>query len=118
LAAAHVVPRLLLFAWSRHVIRWERQEDGGWHGFSGELLVATVAQDEEDVGRWLWAVPAVKRPKGWQKPAGHRAAWLDARRAADDYWERWLGAAALKPDLEGLARQSVKRETPRKPRKA
>jgi hypothetical protein len=29
-----------------------------------------------------------------------------ARRAADDYWSRWLEAAALKPDIERLAEMS------------
>ena len=32
------------------MIRWERQEDGGWQGFSGELLVATVTKDESAEG--------------------------------------------------------------------
>jgi hypothetical protein len=39
--------------------------------------------------------------------AGHRTTALPARRAADDYWARWLEAAALKPDLERLAALSA-----------
>jgi hypothetical protein len=55
------------------MIRWERQEDGGWQGFSGELLVATVTKDESaDREQWLWSITALKRPKGWRKGAGHR----------------------------------------------
>jgi hypothetical protein len=89
------------------MIRWERQEDGSWQGFSGELLVATVRRDEGSPGRWLWNIAAVKRPKGWRKGAGHRTAWLAARSAADEYWERWLEASALRPNLERLALQSL-----------
>ena len=37
------------------------------------------------------------------RSAGHRATALAARRAADDYWTRWLEVAALKPDVERLA---------------
>jgi hypothetical protein len=90
------------------MIRWDRQENGSWQGFSGELIVATVAQDPKAEGeQWLWTITALKGPKGWRKPRGHRAAWLDARAAADEYWERWLTGAALRPDLEALARQSL-----------
>ena len=39
------------------MIRWERQEDGGWQGFSGELLVATVTKDESaEREQWLWSI--------------------------------------------------------------
>jgi hypothetical protein len=30
------------------------------------------------------------------------------RGAADDYWNRWLEAAALRPDLQRLAKTSIK----------
>ena len=46
--------------------------------------------------------------------SGHRTDDLDARRAADAYSDKWLGAAALKPDLGRLAEASA----PSKPRKA
>jgi hypothetical protein len=52
--------------------------------------VATVTRDDEEAERWLWTITALKRPKGWRKGAGHRTSWLDARGAADDYWNRWL----------------------------
>jgi hypothetical protein len=46
------------------MILWERQEDGGWQGFSGELLVATVTKDESaEREQWLWSITALKRPK-------------------------------------------------------
>jgi hypothetical protein len=66
------------------VIRWEQQENGNSHGFSGELPVATVAK-EPDAKReqWAWRIKGLKRPKGWRKPIGHRSTWLDARRAAE-----------------------------------
>ena len=32
---------------------------------------------------------------------------IDARRSADAYWEKWLGAASLRPDLQRLAMQSL-----------
>src|SRR5687767_9093406 len=90
------------------MIRWERQENGDWQGYSGDILVATVTQDHGAEGeQWVWTIPALKRPKGWRKPSGHRAGWLDARGAVDDYWERWLAGAALRPDVERLARQSL-----------
>jgi hypothetical protein len=97
------------------MIRWDKQDDGNWQGFSGELVVATVARNEDEPDRWLWTITALKRPKGWRKGAGHRTTWIDARRAADEYWQKWLEAAALRPDIGRLAAQSV-RERP-KPRK-
>jgi hypothetical protein len=100
------------------VIRWERQDNGDWQGYSGEFVVATVVKDADADGeQWLWTITALKRPKGWRKPSGHRAGWLDARGAADEYWERWLAGAALRPDIERLARQSLPAEERRKRRK-
>jgi hypothetical protein len=99
--------------------RWEQQPDGNWQGFSGELAVATVTRDDEEAERWLWTITALKRPKGRRKGAGHRTSWLDARGAADDYWNRWLEATALRPDLQRLASASIKAEgSPAKKRTA
>jgi hypothetical protein len=92
------------------MIRWEQQPDGNWQGFSGEVAVATVTRDDEEAERWLWTITALKRPKGWRKGAGHRTSWLDARSASDDYWNRWLAAAALRPDLTTLAQASLRAE--------
>jgi hypothetical protein len=106
-------------------IRWEEQDNGDWHGLSGELIVAVVVPDRvgkasaDDVKaaakaaasarktipkRWLWEV-TVQRPPGWRNE-GHRTSALAARRAADDYWARWCEAAALKPDIERLVAES------------
>ena len=96
----------LSFERSSPAIRWEQQENGDWHGFSGELPVATVAKDPDaEREQWAWKIKGLKRPKGWRKPIGHRTTWLDARRAADAYWEKWLAAASLRPDLQRLAIQ-------------
>ena len=92
------------------MIRWEEQPDGSWLGYSGQALVASATKADEN--RWDWEVPGAGRPKGWRN-SGHRTNELDARRAADAYWDKWLGAAALKPDLGRLAEASV----PSKPRK-
>jgi hypothetical protein len=93
------------------MIRWEQQENGDWLGYSGEFIVATVSKHSNTEGeQWLWSITALKRPKGWRKPSGHRAGWLDARGAADEYWQRWLAGAALRPDIERLARQSAQAE--------
>jgi hypothetical protein len=91
-------------------IRWEQTSDGNWEGSSGELVVATVTKEGNDGQGWLWTITALKRPKGWRKPAGHRTTVLDARGAADNYWSRWLAAVALRPDLPRLAKQSLKVE--------
>ena len=94
------------------MIRWERQEDGGWQGFSGELLVATVTKDEfAEREQWLWSITALKRPKGWRKGAGHRTSWIDARRAAEEYWAKWLEQAALRADVMQLASRSSRQRT-------
>ena len=66
--------------------------------------------------QWLWTVTALKRPKGWRKGAGHRSSWIDARRAAEEYWERWLEEAALRPDVMRLASRTVVKEREHKPR--
>jgi hypothetical protein len=90
------------------VIRWERQADGSWRGFSGELLIGIVARDAgSERERWTWRLTGFERPKFWRRPKGHRTAWLAARRAAEAYWQRWLDAAALEPDLARLALQSL-----------
>ena len=89
------------------MIRWE-EEEGSWRGYSGTLVVATVTREEGDKegGRWLWEMRAVKRLPG-ARASGHRTTDLEARRAVDSYWLRWLEAAALKPDLERLAAASL-----------
>ena len=85
------------------MIRWEKQEGGSWRGFSGELAIASVLRASAGgTPKWRWEVSAVEPPKG-ARSAGHRATALAARRAADDYWTRWLEVAALKPDVERLA---------------
>jgi hypothetical protein len=90
------------------MIRWEQQKNGDWHGFSGELPVASVTKDHEaEREQWLWTIAGLKRPKGWRKPTGHRTTWLDARRSADAYWEKWMAAASLRPDIGRLALQSI-----------
>ena len=62
------------------MIRWERQEDGGWQGFSGELLVATVTKDESaEREQWLWSITALKRPQGLAQ--GSRTPHLMDRRS-------------------------------------
>jgi hypothetical protein len=89
------------------MIRWQEEENGAWGGFSGELAVASVTSaGGGGKPQWLWEVKAVERRQG-ARNAGHRTTALAARRAADDYWSRWLEAAALKPDVERLAELSV-----------
>jgi hypothetical protein len=88
------------------VIRWEEQESGDWYGYSGELTVAIVAPKPGGGARWLWDVSGAGRPHGWRN-SGHRTTALAARRAADEYWTKWLQAAALKPDINRLARASL-----------
>jgi hypothetical protein len=92
------------------MIRWDEQPDGNWLGYSGQALVATATKRDEN--RWEWEVLGAGKPKGWRN-SGHRTNELDARRAADAYWDKWLAAAALKPDLGRLAESSIPR-TPRK----
>jgi hypothetical protein len=95
-------------------IRWEEQENGDWHGYSGELIVAMAVPDPAKPGKkWLWEV-TVQRPSGW-RAEGHRTSALAARRAADDYWVRWCEAAALKPDIERLVLASEPAAPKRKP---
>jgi hypothetical protein len=86
------------------MIRWEEQPSGDWLGYSGQALVATATKADEN--RWEWEVPGAGKPKGWRN-SGHRTNELDARRAADAYWDKWLPAAALKPDLGRLAETSI-----------
>ncbi|HEY7386033.1 MAG TPA: hypothetical protein VH743_20425 [Beijerinckiaceae bacterium] len=120
-------------------IRWEEQENGDWHGLSGELIVALVVPDRGGLAsaenatpasekaklparkanpkRWLWEV-TVQRPPGWRNE-GHRTSALAARRAADDYWTRWCEAGALKPDIERLVTGSeAAPRTPARKRRA
>ena len=91
------------------MIRWEEQSDGNWLGYSGQAVVAAATKRDEN--RWEWEVPGAGKPKGWRN-SGHRTDNLEACRAADAYWDKWL-VAALKPDLGRLAEASA----PSKPRK-
>lgn len=92
-------------------VRWEEQDNGDWHGLSGELIVALVVRPPDGrANRWLWDV-TVHRPHGWRSN-GHRTTPLAARRAVDDYWAKWCEAAALRPDVKRLALASE-----RKPRR-
>src|SRR3954453_4707528 len=95
------------------MIRWEEQPSGDWLGYSGEALVASATKRDEN--RWDWEVSGAGKPKGWRN-AGHRTNEVDARRAADAYWDKWLSASALRPDLGRLAESSVRKE-PRSSRK-
>ena len=79
-------------------------------GYSGQALIASATKRDEN--RWDWEVPGAGKPKGWRN-SGHRTDELEARRAADAYWDKWLGLAALKPDLGRLAEASA----PSKPRR-
>ena len=88
------------------MIRWEEQQTGDWYGYSGELIVAIVAPQPGGGARWHWEVSGAGRPHGWRS-SGHRTTALAARRAADEYWTRWLEAAALKPDVSLLAKASM-----------
>ena len=97
------------------MIRWEEQPDGNWLGFSGQALVSTATKRDEN--RWDWEVPGAGKPKGWRN-SGHRTDELEARRAADAYWDKWLTAAALKPDLGRLAETSVPTKPRGKPKSA
>jgi len=101
------------------MIRWEQQASAEWQGLSGELPVATVIKDPDaEREQWVWKINGLKRPKGWRKPIGHRTTWLDARRSADAYWEKWLAAASLRPDVQRLAMQSLPpEERPKAPRR-
>jgi hypothetical protein len=99
------------------MIRREQQGDGTWQGSSGELIVATVTRDDDDKERWLWTIAALKRPKGWRKGAGHRASWLEARGAADEYWNRWLTAAALSPISSASRNRASRRRAGRRRRR-
>ena len=96
------------------MIRWEEQETGDWYGYSGELIVTIVAPQPGRSGRWLWDVSGAGRPHGWRN-SGHRTTSLAARRAAEEYWGKWLQAAALKPDLTVLVKASL--PTPARSRK-
>ena len=75
------------------------------------VVSSPCATVEKDTGaepeRWVWKIKGLKRPWGWRKPIGHRTTWLDARRSADAYWEKWCAAASLRPDLQRLALQSL-----------
>jgi hypothetical protein len=103
------------------MIRWEETALGEWQGFSGSLVVAKVGRDPaEGAGeRWLWEMRAVKRLPN-ARASGHRTSEIEARRAADSYWARWLEAAALKPDLQRLADTALKAaaKAGKKPRKS
>ncbi len=85
-------------------LRWDEQENGDWHGYTGELIVGLVVKVAGERRRWLWEV-TVHRPPGW-RPSGHGTSSLAARRSADRYWLKWLEAAALRPDIERLAERA------------
>src|SRR4051795_9611360 len=68
-----------------------------------------------DENRWDSEVSGAGKPKGWRN-SGHRTNELDARRAADAYWDKWLTTAALRPDVSRLAETSIRKE-PRRSQK-
>src|SRR4051812_13634238 len=95
------------------MIRWEEQESGEWTGYSGQVVVATAKpHDGPNSERWDWEVTGAGRLKR-ARNSGHRTNELDARRAADTYWERWLEATALRPDLQRLAEESLPKRSRR-----
>src|SRR4051794_17989551 len=98
------------------MIRWEEQASGEWFGYSGQVVVASAKpHNGADSERWDWEVTGAGRLKG-ARNAGHRTNELDARRAADSYWQRWLEATALRPDLQRLAQESLPKRSGRNQR--
>src|SRR3954451_11316806 len=97
------------------MIRWEEQESGEWTGYSGQVVVATAKPAAVGSERWNWEVTGAGRLKG-ARNSGHRTNELDARRAADSYWQRWLEATALRPDLQRLAQESLAKRSGRNQR--
>ena len=81
------------------MIRWEEQETGDWYGYSGELTVANVgAGSRAALLDGCGTVTGAGRPQGWRN-SGHRTTALAARRAADEYWARWLQAGGTKTQM-------------------
>jgi hypothetical protein len=98
------------------MIRWEEQESGEWLGYSGQVVVATAKpQNGSGSERWDWEVAGAGRLKG-ARNSGHRTNELDARRAADAFWQRWLEATALRPDVQRLAQESLPKRSGRNQR--
>ena len=83
-------------------------------GVQRQVAVATVTRDDEEAERWLWTTTALKRPKGWRKGAGHRTSWLDARGAADDYWNRCSKRQRSGPTSSALPRQASRQRGARR----
>ena len=88
------------------MIRWEERDTGDWDGFSGEVIVATVTRSAPSKAQWDWEVTGAGKMKG-ARNTGHRANEIEAQRAADAFWERWLSKAALKPDLSQALEMSL-----------
>src|SRR3954452_22949514 len=98
------------------MIRWEEQQSGEWFGYSGQVVVATAnSPNGADSERWDWEVTGAGRLKR-ARNSGHRTNELDARRAADTYWQRWLEVTALRPDLQRLAQESLPKRAGRNQR--
>ena len=86
------------------MIRWEEDGSANWTGWAGTVRIATVAR--AGAGRWDWTVESPGKAKG-ARTTGHRTTEIDARRAADASWVKWLDAAALRPDVGKLAESSL-----------
>ena len=71
------------------MLRWERDEDGGWRGHSGRWRVADVWALN---GRWCWQVGSrgSARPESEETPEAARA-------AAEAAWGEWCANAGLAP---------------------
>ena len=99
------------------MILWERQEDGGWQGFSGELLVATVTKDELPKGAVALVNHGAEASQGLAQ--GSRTPHLMDRRSTScrGILAKWLEQAALRADVMQLASRSLVKERKARPRK-
>ena len=75
------------------MLRWETDEFGDWHGYSGTLRAAVAHKAYDGQDRWRWAMgptPAAERDGMADTPEAARA-------AAEAAWGEWCRTAGLAP---------------------
>jgi hypothetical protein len=74
-------------------LRWEKQPNGGWFAFSGEIIVGLVVERfDHQIG---WDATSAVQMKWTAKGRGVVKTVASGKRAVERAWSAWLSRAGL-----------------------
>lgn len=88
------------------MFRWEKQKDGNYFAYSGQVTIGMVVKMHKPFGNGAthaWSVSAISR-RTWLKTNGHLKSMASGKRAVKRCWTDWceVHGLAYKPELAGV----------------